>query len=284
MAAEHGRRRFGSSRHNAAMTRTEKRFTGRHVVVTGAGSGIGRAIALRLAEEGATLSLLARRREPLDETAREIERGGAARAFVATCDVRMRAQVDASFDAARAQHGKLFALVACSGIGGPNGPGDVRGGDRFDDLIATNLAGAYACLRAAERHLEDGPHTRHLVAISSILARLGVAGYTGYCASKAGLCGLVRALAHELAPRNVQVNAVLPGWVETDMALEGLDGMARAIGTDREGAKKIALEAVPLRRMGQPREVAGLVAWLLSDDARGMTGASLDLNNGAWMS
>lgn len=266
------------------MTNSIARFAGRHVVVTGAGTGIGRAIALRLAAEGARLSLFARRSEPLRATAREIEKRGGAASFVRACDVRVRTDVDASFDEARALHGQLFALVACAGIGGPNGPGAPGAGDRFDDLVATNLGGTYACLRAAERYLEDGPHARHLVAIASILARLGVPGYTGYCASKAGLCGLVRALAHELAPRNVQVNAVLPGWVETDMALEGLDGMARAIGTDRAGAREIAMQAVPLRRMGQPEDVAGLVAWLLSPDARGVTGASLDMNNGAWMS
>jgi NAD(P)-dependent dehydrogenase (short-subunit alcohol dehydrogenase family) len=260
------------------------RFAGRHVLVTGAGTGIGRAIALRLAAEGAQLSLLARRIEPLRATAREIETLGGAAAFARSCDVRSRADVDAAVGEACERQGKLHALVACSGIGGPNGPGASGSADRFDDLVATNLSGTYACLRAGERHLEEGTHARHLVAIASILARLGVAGYTGYCASKAGVCGLVRALAHELAPRNVQVNAVLPGWVETDMALEGLDGMARALGTDREGARKIALESVPLRRMGQPEDVAGLVAWLLSRDARGVTGASLDMNNGAWMS
>ncbi|MBI5363391.1 MAG: SDR family oxidoreductase [Planctomycetes bacterium] len=191
------------------------------------------------------------------------------------------AALRSAFAAARAQHGALFACIANSGLGGPNEKG---AGDRFEALVATNLVGTYHTLRAAEEVLAAGPDARHLVVIASILARLGVAGYTGYCASKAGLLGLVRALAVALAPRTVQVNAVLPGWVETDMAREGLAGMAKGLGTDVAGAKRKALESVPLGRFGEPEDVAGLVAWLVSDDARGVTGASLDMNNGAIMS
>ncbi|NUP98114.1 MAG: SDR family oxidoreductase, partial [Planctomycetaceae bacterium] len=122
-----------------------------------------------------------------------------------------------------------------------------------------------------------------LVVVASILARIGVGGYTGYCASKAGLLGLVRALAAELAGRNVQVNAVCPGWVETDMAREGLEGMAHALGKSFDEARAIALSAVPMGRMSQPEDVARLVRWLASDEARGVTGQALDINNGAWM-
>jgi NAD(P)-dependent dehydrogenase (short-subunit alcohol dehydrogenase family) len=259
---------------------TTARFAGLHVLVTGGGSGIGRAIALRLASEGARVALVARRRDALEATRRAIE-DARGEALVATADVRDAAAVGRAFAAARERFGPLHALVANSGLGGPNAPG---AGDRFEELVRTNLLGTYACLRAAERHLAPGPEPRHFVVIASILARLGVAGYTGYCASKAGLLGLVRALAVELAPQSVQVNAVLPGWVETDMAREGLEGMARALGTDLAGAKRTALESVPLKRFAEPEDVAGLVAWLLSRDARGVTGACLDMNNGALMS
>ena len=176
--------------------------------------------------------------------------------------------------------GPIYGLVAVSGLGGPNADGS---GDRFHDLVATNLSGTYASVRAAERHLAPGPDTRHVLVIASVLARIGVAGYTGYCASKAGLLGLVRALAMELAPANVQVNAVCPGWVETDMARTGLEGMARALSVARDEARRIALSAVPLGRMSQPAEIAGVVAWLLSPDARGTTGQAIDVNGGAWM-
>jgi NAD(P)-dependent dehydrogenase (short-subunit alcohol dehydrogenase family) len=148
--------------------------------------------------------------------------------------------------------------------------------------VATNLTGTYRCLRAAQDRLATEGE-RDLVVISSILARLGVAGYTGYCASKAGLLGLVRALAMELAPDGVQVNAVCPGWVDTDMAWGGLRGMADGMGVPVEEAHRIAMQDVPLGRMSRPEHVAGLVAWLLSDDARGVTGQTLDMNNGAFM-
>ena len=248
-----------------------------HIVVTGAGPGIGRAIALRLAAEGARLSLLARDAERL---ARAADRMEGPRPFIAACDIRDRGAVDAAFAAAVAAQGPLHALVANSGIGGPNAPG---GADRFDELVATNLVGTYSCLRAGQRHLATGHGTRHLVAIASILARIGVPGYTGYCASKAALLGLVRALAAEVAAQDVQVNAVCPGWVDTDMAQEGLAGMAQGMGVSLEKAREVAMQDVPTGRMSTPEDVAGMVAWLISEDARGVTGQALDMNGGAFM-
>ena len=251
------------------------RFAGRHLVVTGASTGIGRAIAERLASEGAVVTLLARDRERLAAVSETL--GGAR---TAVCDIRSREQVDEAFASAAGELGQLRGLVAVSGIGGPNEPGD---GDRFEELVATNLTGTYWCMRAAERHLAPGPETRHIVAIASILARIGVARYTGYCASKTGILGLVRAFAAELAPQNVQVNAICPGWVDTDMAWSGLDHAARVGGTTREDAYDDAMRAVPLGRMSEPADIAGTVAWLLSDDARGVTGQAVDQNGGAFM-
>jgi NAD(P)-dependent dehydrogenase (short-subunit alcohol dehydrogenase family) len=238
-----------------------KRLEGKHVAVTGAGTGIGRAIAERLAAEGARLTLLARDESRL----RDVAPGSRTLAV----DIRDREAVLAAFDE------PLDALVANAGIGGPNEHGDA---DRFDDIVQTNLHGTYWCARAAERQLRDGGR---IVVTSSILARIGVAGYTGYCASKAGLLGLVRALAAELAPRRIQVNAICPGWVNTDMAWEGLSGWP---GLTQEEAWEIAKQEVPLRRMSEPAEIAGTVAWLLSDDALGVTGQAIDHNNGAFMS
>jgi NAD(P)-dependent dehydrogenase (short-subunit alcohol dehydrogenase family) len=252
----------------------------RHVVVTGAGTGIGRAIALRFAREGATLSLLARDAARLESTAEAARAAGAARAHAFRCDIRRRADVEAAFEALASVHGPIAVLVANSGIGGANAPGRE---DRFEELVATNLSGTYHCLRSAQAHLAAAPQRRHLIVIASILARIGVPGYTGYCASKAGLLGLVRALAAELAPDDVAVNAVCPGWVDTEMAREGLAGMAAGMGLTLEQARAKAMEAVPLGRMSAPEDVAGLVAWLASPDARGVTGQGLDINGGAWM-
>jgi NAD(P)-dependent dehydrogenase (short-subunit alcohol dehydrogenase family) len=247
---------------------------GKHVVVTGAGRGIGKAIALRLAREGATLSLFARGAEALDRTAREI--GGA---FTRGVDIRDRTQVDDAFHAAAEANGPVHALVANSGVGGPNETGD---GDRFYDLVQTNLVGTYDCVRAAQRVLAaDG--RRDVVVISSILARIPVPFYTGYSASKAGLLGLVRSLAAELAPQDVQVNAICPGWVNTDMAWEGIGLLGEALGVGKDEAYERAMSEVPLRRMSEPEDIAGTVAWLLSADARGVTGQAIDQNGGAFM-
>jgi NAD(P)-dependent dehydrogenase (short-subunit alcohol dehydrogenase family) len=242
-----------------------KRLDGKHVVVTGAGTGIGRAIAQRLADEGARLTLLARDEERL----RDVVPSATTR----SCDIRDREQVDAAIVE------PLDALVANAGIGGPNAPdwASDAGADRWDDIVQTNLFGTYWCARAAERLLPDGGR---IVVTSSILARIGVPGYTAYCASKAGLLGLVRALAAELAPRRIQVNAICPGWVNTEMAWQGLDAFE---GLTREQAFEVAMQEVPLRRMSEPDEIAGTVAWLLSDDAVGVTGQAIDHNNGAFM-
>ena len=256
-----------------------QRQLNQHFLVTGAGTGIGRAIALRLAAEGASVSLLARNTARLQETAAAVLEAGAPLAHVVGADIRDRAAVDAAVDAAAEALGPLRGIIANSGIGGPNSPGE---GDRFDDLIATNLVGTYSCLRAAQRNLAaDG--SRHMVIIASILGRFGVPGYTGYCASKTGLIGLARAMAMELAPEEIQVNAICPGWVNTEMAREGIAGMAEGMGISYDEAYKVAMSAVPMGRMSEPAHIAGMVAWLVSEDARGVTGQGLDMNNGAWM-
>lgn len=251
-------------------------MTGKHVVVTGAGTGIGRAIAGRLSGEGASVTLFARDGKRLERTAAAFE----APTHVVSCDIRNRGKVDRAFAEAAAALGPVHALVAASGLGGPNADGE---DDRFDELVQVNVNGTYYCCRAAVHHLAEGPDPRHLVVLSSILARIAVPGYTGYSASKTALLGLVRSLAAELAPANVQVNAICPGWVDTEMAWRGLDGIARATGGTREDAYREAMRAVPLGRMSQPADIAGTVAWLLSPDARGVTGQAIDQNGGAWM-
>ena len=142
--------------------------------------------------------------------------------------------------------------------------------------------GTYNTLRAVQPFLCPDQMLCHMIVVSSCLARFGVPGYTGYCASKSGLLGLVRALALELAP-HVQVNAICPGWVDTQMARDGIAGMAQSMDISYDDAYQQAMSMVPLGRMSKPEEIAGSVSWLLSPDAWGMTGQGIDINAGSWM-
>jgi len=251
-------------------------LSGRVAVVTGAGTGIGRAIALELSRLGAAVGLLGRTRARLDAVAGEAK----GETCVVTADVRDRKAVEAAFDDVRNRFGPLHAVVANAGVGGPD---DLGEGDRFDEIVRTNLDGAYFTLRAFERRLAPGDGWRHAIVISSCVARFGVPGIAAYSAAKAGQLGLVRSLAAELAPKRVLVNAICPGWVETQMAADRMTEIGAASGKSYADARRELLAGVPLGRISEPEEIAGLVAFLLSPAAVAFTGQAFDPNNGAWM-
>lgn len=251
---------------------------GHVAVVTGAGTGIGQAIAKRLAGEGAAVALLGRSQESLEKTAAEC----AGRTLVVPTDVTDRSGVDAAFAAVAAELGAPSILVANAGTGGP----DVLDGvDRWDAIVRTNLDGAYFCLRAFESVMgAPAPDAwRHAVVISSCVARFGVPGIAAYSAAKAGQLGLVRSLAAEWAPLRVRVNAICPGWVDTQMAIDRMEEMAGEMERPYPEVRRELLSQVPLDRISEPDEIAGLVSYLCSPDGIPFTGQSFDPNNGAWM-
>lgn len=243
------------------------------VVISGAGSGIGRAIAIRLAAEGYSLILLGRRLVALEDT-RNLLPGNGHRCFAV--DVRDGEALAAI--AASLSGENIYAILANAGLGGENHYGP---DDRWTDIIETNLSGTYYTVQAFLPLLHRDPQRPgQILLTSSVLARLGVQGYTAYCASKAGLLGLMRSWAVELAP-GILVNAICPGWVRTDMSRQGMEGIAERIGVTTEAFHDIAMQSVPTGRMSEPEEIADLVAYLLSQ--RSITGQAIDINGGSVM-
>ena len=245
-------------------------------VVTGGGTGIGRAVALSLANRGAKIALLGRRIEPLREVAAKIE----GDVIFRSVDVRDRNAQVAVFREIATVLGPPHILVANAGIGGP----DVWAGeDRFDDIVRTNINGAYYSIRAFQSQMESGPDPRHIIVMSSCVARFGVAGIAGYSASKAGQLGLTRSLATELATDQVRVNAICPGWVDTEMAMDRMSELGEMENMTYEDQKKRLIGEVPLGRLTSPQEIAELVTFICSPWGASFTGQAFDPNDGQWM-
>jgi NAD(P)-dependent dehydrogenase (short-subunit alcohol dehydrogenase family) len=244
----------------------------RHILITGGSRGLGRACALHLARaEAAHLVLLGRDAGALADTARAVQAaGGTAAIHVANVTDRTRlAEVAQSL-------GSLDGLVAAAGISGMtqvDSPSDAF----FDEILATDLAGPWNTVRAFLPKL--GPGGR-IVLVSSVLGRFGVPGYGAYCAAKHGLIGLAKALALELIDRGIVVNAVAPGWVDTDMAKTGIHQIAAATGQTEAQFRASAEAAVPVKRFFQPEEVAHGIAWLLDPANTMQVGQCLNLDGG----
>lgn len=254
----------------------QRRFEQKTVLVTGAGSGIGRASAQRFLAEGAHVHLVGRRAPALEETLQTSAAPDKGRILV--CDVTDVDAVDNAV-AHALDDGPIHVLVNNAGLGGPNalsGPGE----DRWRDILAVNLDGVFFVTRAVVAGMPEGSA---IVNVSSVLGKFGVPGYTAYCTSKHGIIGFTRALALEVASRRITVNAVCPGWTDTEMARQGMDLLAAATGASFEDARRDALSLVPLGRMIEPGEVAGLIAWLASAEASGMTGQAVNLSGGSAM-
>jgi len=247
-------------------------------LVTGGGRGIGRAIALALGGPETLVAIAGRTRVQLESVARELDAAGGGSLFV-EMDVTNEASVSRAMDQIRTAAPYIDVLVNNAGVGGGE---PVAGSDvaRWRRTIDTNLTGTYLVTRAALPLMKRGGR---IVNVSSVLGRFGVSGYTAYCASKHAVIGFTRALALELAPRQVTVNAICPGWVETEMAEQGMRQGAAATGQTFEQFRASALGAVPIKRIIQPDEVASLVAFLASSSAAAITGQTYNICGGQTM-
>jgi NAD(P)-dependent dehydrogenase (short-subunit alcohol dehydrogenase family) len=243
-------------------------------LITGAGSGIGRAIAIEIAKQGHHCFLMGRNENNLKETL-SLLANGSHKIFVADIanDISLKNIVQQNADLV------LDGIIANAGVGGENNFGE---NDRWDEIIGTNLTGTYSTVQYFLDALKRSKNKyKQIVITASVLARLGVANYSAYCASKAGLLGLMRSWAVQYAPDNILVNAICPGWVNTDMAQNGLQGIADGIGISKNEFYDIAMQSVPLKKMSEPQEIAALVYYLLNQTS--ITGQAIDINGGAVM-
>jgi ketoreductase len=245
-------------------------------VITGGGRGIGRAIAEAFAKEGASVAICSRTIGNLKETAASLSQQGLS-VLAVPCDIRDAGNVDKAVSDVIDKFGRVDILVNNSGASGMN-PLDRADDSKWMDIINTNLTGMYLVTKRALRSMADGGR---VINISSVLGKFGVPGYTAYCTSKHGVIGFTRALAQELAPRKITVNAICPGWVDTEMASEGIMEISSHIGVSPEDFKKDALTRVPLGRFLDPEEVSGLAVYIASDAAKSMTGQALNICGGA---
>ncbi len=176
---------------------------------------------------------------------------------------------------------ELNAIFANAGVGGENHFGE---NDRWEEIISTNLTGTYLTIEYLLPLLRNSPqHYKNIVITSSCLARFGVPRYTAYCTAKTGLLGLTRSLAVELAEEKILVNAICPGWVETDMAMAGIQLLADKSEKALEEEIIQQKSFVPLNKFSQPMEIAQWVEFLMSEKQTSMTGQAIDINNGSFM-
>jgi NAD(P)-dependent dehydrogenase (short-subunit alcohol dehydrogenase family) len=257
------------------------RFAGRIALVTGASRGIGRAVANAYLEEGAKVALLSRDLGALDSFASAWNRKD-RRALALSCDVTSKEDVFRAAKEIEATWGKLHIVINNAGISGRTPIDREESDELWERILRTNLSGSYYVTRSALDLMSSGEGS--IVNISSVLGRFGVPGYAAYCTSKHGILGFTRALALELAPRRITVNAICPGWVETDMAEQGIRESAAALGLTPEEFKEQAIDGVPLKRFIDPAEIAKLALYLTSEDASAITGQTYNICGGQVMS
>jgi ketoreductase len=251
-------------------------------IVTGGGTGIGKAIALSFGENGARVAIVSRNVSHLAGAVEEFKRAGLEQRIVSIrTDVRKKEDVSRAVAEVAAQWGNIHILVNNAGISGLSlidDPDD----SRWYDILDTNLNGMYLMTKEVLKFMPNDGGGR-IINISSVLGKFGVPGYTAYCTAKHGMIGFTRALALEVVSRGITVNSVCPGWVESDMATQGIDETAALQGITPEQFKAQAVSAVPIKRFLEPREIAELVCYLASAKAQGITGQAINICGGQTM-
>ena len=246
------------------------KFAGKTAVVTGGSRGLGRAVCLELAKGGANVVLCyAGNEAAAKETTAACEALG-AKALAVQCNVAKADEVKALMDAAVKEFGRIDILVNNAGIT-RDGLLMMMKEEDFDAVIAANLKGTFLCMKAVSRIMMKQRYGR-IVNLSSVVGLRGNAGQVNYATSKAGVVGMTKSLAKELASRGVTVNAVAPGFIATDMTAAMTDA-----------AKEATLASIPLQRLGAPEDVAHAVAFLASDEAAYVTGQVLAVDGGMAM-
>jgi len=249
-------------------------------LVTGGGTGIGKSIAVQLAKIGAKVAIASRARAHIDVAAAELTNLGLT-AIPLQMDVRNKQDVERAVADVASRWGAIHILVNNAGISGLSmidDPDDAK----WYDIVDTNLHGMYLVTKAVLKHMPDHTGGR-VINISSVLGKFGVPGYTAYCTTKHGMIGFNRALALEVVSRGITVNTICPGWVDTEMATLGINETAALQGITPEQFKAQAVANVPIKRFLEADEVAGLVCYIASDAARGVTGQAMNICGGQTM-
>jgi NAD(P)-dependent dehydrogenase (short-subunit alcohol dehydrogenase family) len=252
---------------------------GKVALVTGGSKGIGRAVALGLAAEGALVAVVARDAGALDKVAAECRDRSGQDAVAIAADLSRLEEVERVIGDTKGRLGRIDILVNNAGLGGPT-PLDDPDDSRWNAILATNLTAAFRVIRETAPFMPQGGR---IINMSSVLGRFGVAGQAAYSASKHGLIGLTRTLALELAPREITVNAICPGWVETEMGRDGFRRIASRAKITEEQARDKAAKMAPLGRVLDAAEVAGLAVYLAGEEAKSVTGQAIVIDGGQVM-